>query len=385
MGGTVTGLSSSVVLANGVDQLTVSRNGAFVFTNKVASGQSYSVSVFTQPSAPTQTCTVTSGDGNTKGDVTNVRVDCPPFVVSSGLVGPSTLRVNGSNLYFATSSPVSCYGSGTPRDSIMMVPATGGKPTPIAPVNHYAGNCGAYGIVFDSTYVYWANYADATVFKATLAGTSPQQIFSGGQYMNGLAIDAAGGYLFYHVYPNSSIGRISTAGSGNTMFATAGSINGENLATDASNLYWTDATAGTVNQVPLNSSSLPASPTAIATGEAIPFSPFVTPTTIYWLTSGNPGALRYSALTSPSASSVGSPLASPGSVVADSFAAWVVASGASASDGRVYKISLPSGTTEIVAQGLYQPSAIAMDAGHIYWVTNNTAGNVDGTVMMIVK
>ena len=46
--------------------------------------------------------------------------------------------------------------------------------------------------------------------------------------------------------------------------------------------------------------------------------------------------------------------------------------------------------TLIVAQGLYQPNAITMDSGHIYWANNNTTQvsgtrNSDGTIMMIVK
>lgn len=380
VGGTVTGLSSSIVLANGSEQLTVSSNGAFAFATKVSGA--YSVSIATQPSSPAQTCTLTNASGTATADVTNVVVSCPPFVVAGGLLGPGTVETTGGNLYFATSSPVSCYGTGTPRDSIFVVPVSGGTPTAIAPIDHYAGNCGAYGLVFDSTYVYWADYADATIWRATLAGAGATQLLNNGQYMNALAIDPVGGYLFFHQYGYASIGRFTVTGTnGNLDWANADDINGQNLATDASNLYWTDQPAGTVNKVPF-SATPPATPTRIATGESSPFAPFVAGSTLYWLASGN---LRQSPVVSPSASSLATGLPSPNSVVVDASSAWVLASGASASDGRLYKIPLGGGAPVIVAQGLYQPNSLAMDAGHLYWANNNTSGNVDGTITMIVK
>ena len=57
VGGTVSGLSGSVVLQdNGGDNLTVSANGPFTFATKLASGAAYAVTVQTQPAG--QTCTV---------------------------------------------------------------------------------------------------------------------------------------------------------------------------------------------------------------------------------------------------------------------------------------------------------------------------------------
>jgi hypothetical protein len=157
------------------------------------------------------------------------------------------------------------------------------------------------------------------------------------------------------------------------------------MATDSSNLYWTDYSVGTVSKVPFNASSLPASPTTIVTGESSPQAPFVSASTIYWIQPGSSGALRYTLLASPSAQSLATGLLSPIGTVADSNAAWVLASGASASDGRVYKVPLGGGTPEIVAMGLYEPNSIVMDASHIYWANNNTSGNMDGAIMMIVK
>jgi hypothetical protein len=78
VGGTITGLAASVVLQNnGGDTITVTSNGTFAFPTTLASGASYEVTVLTQPSGPTQTCTVTSGTGTvTDADITSVAIAC---------------------------------------------------------------------------------------------------------------------------------------------------------------------------------------------------------------------------------------------------------------------------------------------------------------------
>lgn len=184
---------------------------------------------------------------------------------------------------------------------------------------------------------------------------------------------------------------MSTAGTGATPFASTSSINAQTMATDSTCLYWTDYYGGTVNKVALSTSSLPASPTVMAIGETSPLATFVTPSTIYWIQPGASGALRYAGLASPVAASLNtSPLATPAGVVVDASYAWVLADGASGSDGRIYKIPVSGGAPVVVAHGLNQPTSIAMDSGHIYWTnTNTTQGsgtrNSDGTIMMIVK
>ena len=76
MGGTVSGLSGTVVLQdNGGDNLSVSANGSFTFATRLAGGAAYSVTVKTNPSG--QTCTVTGGSGTIgSANVTNVAVSC---------------------------------------------------------------------------------------------------------------------------------------------------------------------------------------------------------------------------------------------------------------------------------------------------------------------
>jgi proprotein convertase subtilisin/kexin type 2 len=105
VGGTITGLSGTVVLQNNSgNNLAVSANGAFTFTTPLASGSAYAVTVLTQPTGPSQTCTVTNGSGTVGStNVTNVSVSCTTnsFTIGgtvSGLAGTGlVLQNNGGN------------------------------------------------------------------------------------------------------------------------------------------------------------------------------------------------------------------------------------------------------------------------------------------------
>jgi large repetitive protein len=103
VGGSVTGLSGSVVLRlNGGNDLTVNAPGSFTFATQLATGASYAVTLASQPS--TQVCGpgVTNGTGAIgSANVTNVAVSCTNYSVGgtvTGLTGSGlVLQVNGAN------------------------------------------------------------------------------------------------------------------------------------------------------------------------------------------------------------------------------------------------------------------------------------------------
>ena len=78
VGGTVSALrGTSLVLRNGGNDIAIGGNGAFAFTTPILSGATYAVTVLTQPSAPAQTCTLTSASGTVgAANVTSVGVNC---------------------------------------------------------------------------------------------------------------------------------------------------------------------------------------------------------------------------------------------------------------------------------------------------------------------
>ncbi len=108
--GTLTGLAggASVTLQNnGGDDLTLTADGSFSFATALTDGSAYSVAVLTQPTSPSQTCTVTNGGGTLAGaNVTNVAVACVTntFTVGGTLTGLAggasvTLQNNGGDDY----------------------------------------------------------------------------------------------------------------------------------------------------------------------------------------------------------------------------------------------------------------------------------------------
>ncbi|MFO0679870.1 MAG: fibrinogen-like YCDxxxxGGGW domain-containing protein [Polyangiaceae bacterium] len=78
VGGRVSGLlGTGLTLSNsGADTASVAQDGAFTFGTAIAPGTTYAVTVASQPTNPSQTCSVTSGSGTATANVTDVVVTC---------------------------------------------------------------------------------------------------------------------------------------------------------------------------------------------------------------------------------------------------------------------------------------------------------------------
>src|SRR5881396_1328885 len=115
IGGAITGLTGSglVLQLNGGSNLPVNANAtAFTFITQLAAGAMYNVSVLTQPTSPSQTCTVSNGSGNIgSANVASISISCATnsFTVGgtvSGLTGTGlVLRNNGNDLPVNASGP----------------------------------------------------------------------------------------------------------------------------------------------------------------------------------------------------------------------------------------------------------------------------------------
>ena len=96
VGGQVSGLSGSglVLQINDGETLSITGNGPFEFPTLLEEGETYDVTVSSEPTDPTQTCTVTNGQGTIDtSDVTDIQVDCvdvPPQL---------TLTIDASHPY----------------------------------------------------------------------------------------------------------------------------------------------------------------------------------------------------------------------------------------------------------------------------------------------
>src|SRR5205807_5688938 len=132
IGGTVSGVQGSglVLQDNGGDNLAVSGSGniSFTFATPLAGGITYTVTIFTQPSNPGQTCSVSNGSGTANGNVTNIQVVCPQtgFTIGGTLVGlvngpgdtiellnngGDNIFVTGNNTPFVFPTPVTAGGA----------------------------------------------------------------------------------------------------------------------------------------------------------------------------------------------------------------------------------------------------------------------------------
>lgn len=99
VGGTISGLSGSVLLQNtSTEELLVNGDGNFVFATPVLSGRPYNVTVKTQP--PGQTCTTSNSSGLISTvDITNVQITCKEIytiAVSSSSSAGGTVTGGGS-------------------------------------------------------------------------------------------------------------------------------------------------------------------------------------------------------------------------------------------------------------------------------------------------
>ncbi|HKQ12738.1 MAG TPA: hypothetical protein VJT80_04855 [Steroidobacteraceae bacterium] len=106
IGGNVSGLAGSglVLQNNGAGDLPIAADGGFTFATRVATGTAYSVAVLSQPTSPSQTCTVARGSGSVaSANVADVAVTCATGRFSirgtvTGLTGSGlVLQNNGGN------------------------------------------------------------------------------------------------------------------------------------------------------------------------------------------------------------------------------------------------------------------------------------------------
>jgi len=159
VGGTVVGLATgaTAILQNGGgDSLSLTSNGAFAFATAVASGAPYAVTVATQPSSPTQVCTIASGSGTVgAANVTDVAVTCTttPFMVGGtviGLAGSDTvvLQDNGGDDISLTQNGVFNFATPVPSGSAYAVTVLTQPAAPVQTcvVSAGSGTVGSQGV-----------------------------------------------------------------------------------------------------------------------------------------------------------------------------------------------------------------------------------------------
>lgn len=114
IGGSTSGLEGSglALQNNGADDLPIASNGPFQFSGSLTTGEPYAVTVRSQPTNPSQTCSVANGSGVVANeDIVNVAVNCvtDTFTVGGVVTGLQgfgfSLRLNGGEPFSPSNGP----------------------------------------------------------------------------------------------------------------------------------------------------------------------------------------------------------------------------------------------------------------------------------------
>ena len=198
----VTGLlGTGLVVRNGTENLNVTANGTFAFPTLVGSGGAYNVSVQTNPTGPSQTCSVSgSASGTVASAPVTVNVVCstmsfPVSATITGLAGPGlTLQNNGGNNLAVTANGTAVFTSPVASGATYNVTVLN---DPVSPTQTCIVTGGS-GTITNAPVT--ATVACTTVTRTTsvgtvtgLAGTGLQLTNNGG---NALPITANGTFTF---------------------------------------------------------------------------------------------------------------------------------------------------------------------------------------------
>ena len=203
VGGMVSGLMGSglVLRDNDGDNLAVSMSGSFAFATKVANGAAYAVTVYTQPTNPTQTCVVNNGAGTMGStNITNIGVVCSnTYSVGgtvSGLVGSGLVLNTGywdySNLDITMDGPftlVTDVANGEAYNVVVSTQPT--NPAQTCVVTHGSGTMGTSNIT-NVAVVCGTGFSNAIVNGTYL--DVGYQVFGDSGALGPITYDGAGNY-----------------------------------------------------------------------------------------------------------------------------------------------------------------------------------------------
>jgi 6-phosphogluconolactonase (cycloisomerase 2 family) len=322
VGGTINGLNGSVVLQNNAgNNLTVSASGSFNFTTPVVYGNSYAVTVLTQPTG--QTCFVGSGTGTVPGaNVTSVVLNCKNIVpryaftanqtdgtVSSFVVDSASGRLKFIGKVAAGINPVSVItdpsgkyvyaanfsNNALPSTLSQYTVGADGVLTPMTPATVAAG-AGPRSITVDPTgkYVYLLNQHDATISQYTIAANgaltpmTPATVATG-VTPTGITLDPSGKRLYAACFTSSAVYQYTIGANGAlvpmtpaTVAAGAGSWD---IAIDPSGkyAYVANGTANTISQYSVSASGALAAmaTTSVPAGGLYPYYVGIDPASKY--------------------------------------------------------------------------------------------------------
>jgi 6-phosphogluconolactonase (cycloisomerase 2 family) len=282
IGGTVTGLTGTglVLQDNGTDNLSITSSGPFTFATALASGKAYAVTVATQPTSPSQTCTVANGTGTTgSSNVTNVAITCSAAVGNFAYANDSM----GGNVY--------AYSINASTGGLTQVSVSSGLNAPsvvaLAPNGKFAFTSSDNGTKIHAFTI------DQTSGKLTEVPGSPFTItgFSVGTQYPDIAVDPQSAHLYIASEGDNAVAAFAIDGSSGaltqigTYAAGAGADQIPAFSPNGEFLYVMDTTANAVSGYSIDPTSGALTP--------IPTSPFPTGSQPDWIVFTPDGKYAY--------------------------------------------------------------------------------------------
>lgn len=202
VGGTIAGLSGTglVLDNNGGNSTTVSQNGSFRFGMSIMSGDTYDVTVATQPSNPAQNCTVTNGTGTVgAGNVSAVTISCGDTYQVGGYV--AGLEGTGLTISYNDGAAVAPSGNGYFTAATGVVAGTaytisiGSQPTSPSQVCTLTGGTGTVEVSNTASALVVCAQAVGRLAYVVSAGTVPPNMNPTLGSISTYAINATNGAL----------------------------------------------------------------------------------------------------------------------------------------------------------------------------------------------
>ena len=210
IGGTVIGLAGSglVLQNNGGDDRSLSANGAFSFPTPLSDTSAYTITVKTQPTTPSQICTVNNGTGTINGEPAgDVVVNCMTgsasiaFSSSGAAEFAYVAKTNGT----ISDGTISAYAINTTNGTLSPLG------TPVA-----AGKFPA-SITVAGGFAYVANMSDNTISAYTISMTdwtlSPLGTpIAAGRYPTSVTVDLSGKFAYVANMGDNTISAYTISG-----------------------------------------------------------------------------------------------------------------------------------------------------------------------------